>query len=104
MRRTSASSSAETRSSIVPRDLGTIFVEGDIITVGFGADRLVAGRPNVTTVNVPKENIGAPVIAGGILAPTRDGQPTPATVTGPGGRQHHRVAAVGQQMSGNRCG
>src|SRR5689334_24065130 len=88
----------------MPRDLSTIFVEGDVIGVGFGAGRLVAGRPNVTTANIPEENIGAPVIAGGILAPTRDGQPTPATVTGAGGRQHDRIATVGQQMRGNRSG
>src|SRR5579863_1303526 len=86
----------------MPCDLGAIFFECDIIRVGFGAGRLVAGRPDVTTANIPEVNIRTPVIAGAILSPARDGHPTPSAITGACDTQHHRVAAVGQQMCGNR--
>ena len=90
--------------SVAPGELGAILVEGDIVGVGLGAARLEAGRPDVAAADVAQEDVGAPVVAGGVLAPARHGQAAPAAVTGAGGRQHHRVAAVGQQMGGGRRG
>ena len=106
-RRTSASSSAETSTSmsrrqrsVAARELGAILVERDIIVVGLGAARLKSRRPDVAAVDVAQKDVGAPVVAGGVLAPACDRQIAPAAVTRAGGGEHHGVAAVREQLRG----
>ena len=88
--------------AVAARELGAILVEGDVVAVRLDAARLKARRPHVAAVDIAQEDVGAPVVAGRILAPARDRQIAPAAVSRAGGRQHHRVAAVRQQMRRGR--
>ena len=67
------------------------------------AGRLRAGRPHGAAGGVAQEDERAPVVARRVLAPARDGDVAPAAVARPRGRQHHRVAPVGQQVRDRRA-
>src|SRR5688572_29165986 len=56
--------------SVAARELGAILVESDLVVVGLGAARLKSSRPYVAAVDLAQKDIGAPVVAGGVLAPT----------------------------------
>ena len=87
---------------VAARELGAVLVEGDLVAVGLGADRLVGRRPDLAAGDVPQEDVGAPVVAGGVLAPAGHRQVAPGAVAGSGGGEHHGIAAVGEQLGGRR--
>ena len=104
-RRTSASSSAETStSSVVVRFPSrrvisdAILVEIDGIFVGLGASRLKTGRPNGAAPRVPKKDIRAAIVSGGVLSPSCDGEVAPPAVSGAGRGQHHGIAPIGKKL------
>ncbi len=80
------------------RELGAVFGESHLILFRLHAGRLIAARPQTPAVGVAKIEIVAPSIAGCVLGPARQGQIAPAAVARTGGRQHHGVATVGQQV------
>ena len=84
------------------RELGAILVEGDLVSLGLGSNRLVGRRPDLAARDVPQEDVRAPVVAGGVLSPAGHRQVAPGAVAGPGGGKHHGVAAVRQQLRGRR--
>ena len=90
--------------AVAADELGVVLAEHDFVVVRLdAADRLRAGGPDLAALRVAQEDEGAPVVAGRVLAPARDGDVAPAAVAGAGGRQHHRVAAVRQQMRHRRA-
>ena len=88
--------------SVVPGDFGAILIEHDFIAVGLGAAGLESGGPYIAAVHIAQVDVGAPVVARGILAPPRHRDASPAAVAGTGGGQHHRVLAVRQQVGRER--
>ena len=88
--------------SVTAREFGPIFIEDDLIGVGLDAARLNACRPHIAAANVSQEDVGAPVIASGVLAPPGHRQIPPATVARAGGREHDRIAAVRDEVRGRR--
>ena len=84
--------------SIAPDELGSILAEPDIVAGRFDAARLVARGPYLAAADIAQKDIGAPIVARGVFAPARNRQIMPSTVAGAGSREHHRVAAVGEQM------
>ncbi len=83
-------------------ELGVVFVEDHRIAVRLGADGLIGGRPGFARGHVPQKDVGAPIVAGGVLAPAGHRQVAPIAVAGAGGGHHHRIAAVRQHLGG-RC-
>ena len=84
--------------AVAAQELGAVLGVGDLVAVGLGAGRLVAGRPDRAGVHVAQEEVAAPRVAGHVLAPAGHGEVAPAAVAGAGRRDHHRVAAVRQQV------
>src|SRR5712664_2730679 len=54
---------------VLTADLRAIFEEGHSIIFRFAADRLVSGGPYAAVEDIAQEQVVAPMIAGGILAP-----------------------------------
>ena len=67
--------------SVAPRELGPILVEGDLVDLGLGAQGLIGGRPSLAARHIAKQNVRAPVVAGGVFAPAGDGEVPPMAVT-----------------------
>ena len=88
--------------SVAAREFRAILVESDVVVVGLGAGRLKSSRPYVAAVDVAQKDIGAPVVTGGVLAPTSHSQTAPATVTRACSREHHRIAAVREKLGDGR--
>ena len=84
--------------AVVAHEFRAILGEHDLVAVGPRAARLVGRRPDLAAGDIAQEDVAAPIVARRVLAPARDGVLAPAAVARAGGRQHHRVAAVGQQM------
>ncbi len=86
---------------IAAAKLGAPLGEDRFVTLASLARRLMGGRPGFTrhvAGHLADVTEAAPVIAGGVFAPARDGEVLPATVATPGVGHHHMVAAVGQQL------
>ena len=92
--RTSASSSGRHEDlhdgadrAVLAAEFRTVCEEGHLVDFRFPADGLVACRPDVAVEYVAQENVEAPGVAGGILAPARQRQarqrlyPEPAAVS-----------------------
>lgn len=79
---------------VSPPVFGTCLHEDCLVVIGTAQGRLMRGRPIPSTIAVTQVNEGAPVIRGGILAPTGDGEVTPAAVTAAGMSRHNVVVAV----------
>ena len=58
----------------------------------------MAARPELAARQIAEVAEAAPVVAGGVLAPARDGEILPAAVAAAGVRDHDVVAAVRQQL------
>ena len=86
------------QAAVASDEFGAILGEHDVVAVGLRAARLVGGGPHLAALDIAQEDVAAPVVARRVLAPARDGPIAPAAVARAGGRQHHRVAAVGQQV------
>ena len=65
--------------------------------------RLIGRRPGRAARNVTQIAEGAPPVARGILAPTRDRQVFPPAIPAAGIGDHHVIAAIGQQMHLGIC-
>ena len=87
---------------VLARDLHAILVESRAVAVGFASARLITGRPYLAAAHVAQEYVAAPGVQGGIFAPAGERDVAPTAVAGAGGGHHHRVAAIGQEMSA-RC-
>ena len=90
--------------SVAPGELGAVLGEGDLDSES-GSTPL-GWKPADQTLplrDVAQEDVGAPIVAGGVLAPARDRQVAPAAVARAGGGDHHGVAAVRQQMRARRA-
>ena len=57
--------------SVPTFEFSVILVEGDLIGVRLGADRLIGRRPCLATDRVAQKDIRTPIVAGGVLAPAR---------------------------------
>ncbi|EDT03388.1 hypothetical protein BamIOP4010DRAFT_3075 [Burkholderia ambifaria IOP40-10] len=88
--------------AVATHELGAILGESHFVAVRYHAGGLPRRRPDVAAVGVAQIQIAAPIVARRVLPPTRDGQIVAAAVAGACGREHHRVAAVGQQMRDGR--
>ena len=82
----------------LPDDFGAIFGERHLIAVGLDRARLIAGRPGFAAAHIAQEDIGAPAVAGDVLAPARDRDIVPAAVARSRRRHHHRIASIRQKM------
>ena len=85
--------------AVTPDDLGAVLGEGDLVAVRLDAARLISGRPDLAALRVAEEDEGPPGVASGVLAEAGDGDVLEAAVAGAGRGQHHRVAAVAQQVA-----
>ncbi len=65
----------------------------------FRCARLEAGRPRLAAAGVAQVQETAPAIARGVLPPAGDGEILEPAEPGACRRDHHRVAAIGQQMA-----
>ena len=79
-------------------ELGPPFGEDGLVGVGLPLRRLVRRRPEGAGLGVAQVAEAAPLVAGRVLAPARDGQILPAADAAAGIRQHHVITAVGQQL------
>ena len=84
--------------SIHSCDACAVLAERDFIAVGLNRERLQAGGPHGTGARVAQEDERAPAIAGRVFAPASHVQALAPAVAAARGGQHHRVAAVAQQM------
>ena len=84
--------------AVVPDDLGAILGEDDLVAVRLAAAGLVAGRPALAALHVTEEDVRPPDVARDVFPPPREGEIAPAAVPRARAGQHHRVAAVGQQV------
>ena len=87
--------------AVAAHELGAVLVEGDAVGIRFEARRLKSRRPDAAVAAIAQEDVRAPVVAGRILAPARHGEVAPAAEPRTRRRQHHRIAAVREQV---RCG
>src|SRR4029450_11252580 len=84
--------------AVATLDLGAILQERRLVAVGLDAGGLQARRPDGAAPRVAQEDERAPVVARRILTPASDRERAAVTVTGAGRRQHHAIAAVGEQV------
>ena len=84
--------------AVAPAKLRSVLGERDLVGVRLDGGRLVGRRPDCSALGIPQEDVRAPVIARDVLAPAGDGASGALAVARPRGRQHHRVASVGEQV------
>ncbi len=88
------------RDGAVPApDLRAILRVHDLVAVRLHAARLIARGPDLPALDIPEEHVGSPRILRRVLAPARHVPAEPAAVTGSRGGDHHRVPAVGEEVS-----
>ena len=87
---------------VSPGNFCPILGERHLITLGLHCARLVAGRPALATLDIAKEHVRPSDVARDILAPSGDRQTPPAAVPGAGGRDHHDVPPVRQEVGTRR--
>ncbi len=88
--------------AVATHELGAIFGERHFVAVRHHAGGLPRGRPDLAALGVAQIQIATPIVARRVFPPARDGQIVAAAVAGACGREHHGVAAVGQQMRDGR--
>src|SRR6266567_5688353 len=88
--------------AVATPEIRLVFRKRHFVTVRFAADGLVAGRPHGATADVAYVNKTAPVVARGVGPPTCYRQWAARRITTAGGRDHHRVISVGQQLRARR--
>ena len=88
--------------AVATPEIRLVFRKRHFVTVRFAADGLVAGRPHGATADVAHVNKTAPVVARGVGPPTCYRQWAARRITTAGGRDHHRVISVGQQLRARR--
>src|SRR5204863_630766 len=64
--------------AVAADDIRPILRERDLVTVRLTPARLIAGRPGLTAVDIAKEHVRAPRVAGDVFPPAGDRQLTPA--------------------------
>ncbi|KAG1318719.1 hypothetical protein G6F63_015088 [Rhizopus arrhizus] len=79
-------------------ELCAAFRKDHFVVIGALQGRLIGGGPDVAAVCVAQIAERAPVVAGAVFAPARDGQVPPAAGARAAIGDHHVVAAVGQQL------
>ena len=79
-------------------ELGAGLGEDGFESLGHAQAGLMSGGPDLSGDDIAQVDKGAPTIAGGILAPTRDSQVVPAAIAAAGAAHDDMVAAVGQEM------
>ncbi len=84
--------------AVAAPDLGAVLGEDDLVAVRLDAARLEARRPDLAALHVAQEDEAPPAVAGDVLPEAGDRQLPHPAVAGAGRRQHHRVAAVAEQM------
>ena len=90
--------------AVAAGETGVILGEHRFPEVGRSGNRMRAGGPASTAVEIAKQDEAAPVVAGGVFAPARDRLLLPTAVAGAGRGQHHAVAAVGKEVGHRRRG
>ena len=89
--------------AVAADEFGPIFLEAHRVVVRLKSHRLEAGRPDRSALDVAQEDVGAGVVAGGVLPPPRDGEIAPAAIARPGRGQHRGEPAVGQEIDFGLC-
>ena len=83
---------------VATAELGPPLGEDRLIPARLPECRLMGDRPEGPARHIADIAEGAPIVAGAVLVPARDGELIPATVAPSGIGDHHVVAAVGQQL------
>src|ERR1019366_6075209 len=80
--------------AIMARKLGAVFIEDYLIVIWLNPAWLESCRPDLTALDIPQENVGAPIITRRIFPPAGDGELSPAAVARTGRGDHHRITTV----------